>query len=211
MTTNHKKRILMVHNYYQIPGGEDTVVANEKKLLEEYGHDVIMYTRHNDEIKSLGVLGKFSLPFIAVFNPRTYRDIKKIIRKENIEIVHVHNTLNLISPAVYYAAVKCKTPVVQTIHNYRFICPSAILYRNGHVCEDCLNINLGCAVKHGCYRGSHAQTLICVISMWLHRHTGILGKINYIVLTDFNREKLLELKQIRPERVYVKPNFTFEI
>lgn len=211
MTTNHKKRILMVHNYYQIPGGEDTVVANEKKLLEEYGHDVIMYTRHNDEIKGMGFIRKLLLPFVTVFNPRTYKEVKSIIRKKNVEIVHVHNTLSLISPAVYYAAVKCKVPVVQTVHNYRLICPSAILYRDGSVCEDCINKGLISAVKHGCYRGSRAQTLICVISMWIHRHTGILGKINYIVLTEFNREKLLELKQIKSDRVFIKPNFSFEL
>ena len=37
--------------------------------------------------------------------------------------------------------------------------------------------------------------------------TGIYGKINYICLTDFNKQKLLGLKQIKPERVFVKPNF----
>ena len=34
-----KLRILQVHNAYQIPGGEDVVVANEKKLLEMNGND----------------------------------------------------------------------------------------------------------------------------------------------------------------------------
>lgn len=207
--TEHKQKVLMVHNYYQIPGGEDTVVANEKRLLEEHGHEVVLYTRHNNELKGMSKLQKLCLPFKTIFNPRTYRDIKRIIKEEKIEIVHVHNTLNLISPAVYYAAVKMKVPAVQTIHNFRFLCPGATFYRDGHICEDCVRKGLGCAVKHKCYRGSRSQTLICVISTWIHRHTGILGKINYIALTEFNKEKLLQLKQIKPERVFVKPNFTF--
>lgn len=202
-----KQNILIVHNYYQIPGGEDTVVANEKKMLEEHGHKVILYSRNNAELKEMSKLKKLTLPVTTIFNPRTYREIKKLIKAESIEIVHVHNTLNLISPAVYYAARAMHVPVVQTIHNFRLLCPGATFYRDGHICEDCVKHGLKCAVKHSCYRGSRIQTLACVISTWFHRMTGIYGKINYICLTEFNKGKLLELKRIKPERVFVKPNF----
>lgn len=207
MDNTKKQNILIVHNYYQIPGGEDTVVANEKKMLEEHGHKVVLYSRNNSELKEMSKLKKLTFPVTTIFNPRTYKEIKKLIKKENIEIVHVHNTLNLISPAVYYAARSMKVPVVQTIHNFRLLCPGATFYRDGHICEDCVKHGLKCAVKHSCYRGSRIQTLACVISTWFHRMTGIYGKINYICLTEFNKNKLLELKQIKPERVFVKPNF----
>ena len=202
-----KQTVLMVHNYYQIPGGEDTVVANEKRMLEEHGHKVILYTRDNSELKEMGLFRKLLLPITTIFNPKTYFDVKQIIKKEKIDIVHVHNTLNLISPAVYYAAKAMKVPVVQTIHNFRMLCPGATFYRDGHICEDCVSKGLKCAVKHKCYRGSRLQTLICVISTKFHRMTGIYGKINYICLTEFNKNKLLELKQVREDRVFVKPNF----
>lgn len=202
-----KQKILIVHNYYQIPGGEDTVVANEKKMLENHGHEVVLYTRNNAELKTMSKIQKLFLPVTTIFNPKTYKDIKKIIKTEHIDIVHVHNTLNLISPAVYYAARAMKVPVVQTIHNFRLLCPGATFYRDGHICEDCVEHGLKCAVKHRCYRGSKIQTLACVISTSFHRMTGIYGKINYICLTEFNKEKLLQLKQIKPERVFVKPNF----
>lgn len=206
-----KKNILIVHNYYQIPGGEDTVVANEKKMLEECGHKVILYSRNNSELKKMSKLRKMCLLVTTIFNPKTYWDVKKLIRKEEIEIVHVHNTLNLVSPAVYYAAKSMKVPVVQTIHNFRLLCPAATFYRNGHVCEDCVDHGLNCAVKHRCYRNSRVQTLVCVLSTWFHRMMGIYGKINYICLTEFNKIKLLELKQVQSERVFVKPNFTENI
>lgn len=202
-----KQNILIVHNYYQIPGGEDTVVANEKKMLEDHGHKVILYTRNNSELKEMSKLQKLKLPFTTIFNPRTYKDIKRIIRKENIDVVHVHNTLNLVSPAVYYAALSCKVPVVQTVHNFRLLCPGATFYRDGHICEDCVHHGLKCAIKHNCYRGSKAQTLVCVVNTWIHRMTGVYGKINYICLTEFNKQKLLELKQIKEDKVFVKPNF----
>lgn len=206
-----KQNILIVHNYYQIPGGEDTVVANEMQMLNAYGHKVILYSRYNSELKSISRMKKLMLPVTTVFNPRTYREIKKLIKKERIEIVHVHNTLNLISPSVYYAALKCRVPVVQTVHNFRLLCPGATFYRDGHICEDCVEKGLGCAVKHSCYRGSKLHTLACVINTKFHRMTGIYGKINYICLTEFNKEKLSQLKQIKEEQIFVKPNFVENI
>ena len=203
-----KAKILIVHNHYQISGGEDSVVANEQQLLENHGHKVRLYSRDNAELKQLSVFRKLALPFTSVFNPKTYMEVKRIIRREHIDIVHVHNTLNLISPSVYYAALKCDVPVLQTIHNFRLLCPNALFYRDGHICEDCVEHGLGCAIKHNCYRGSRMQTLACVITAKIHRMTGIYGKLNYICLTQFNKDKLLSLKQIDPEKVYVKPNFT---
>lgn len=210
-----KKHILMVHNYYQISGGEDTVVSNEKRMLEEHGHEVTLYTRDNSEINKLSKIEKLCLSFTTVFNIRTYREVKRLIKKEHIDIVHVHNTLNLISPSVYYAALSCKVPVVQTVHNFRLLCPGATFYRDGHICEDCVEKGLWCAVKHRCYRESRLQTIACVINTKVHRMTGVYRKINYICLTEFNKEKLLLLNSrgkriINPKKVFVKPNFTFD-
>lgn len=202
-----KETVLVVHNYYQIPGGEDTVVANEQAMLEERGHKVIHYCRNNSELKSFSILKKLLLPLLSIFNPRTYRDIRRIIKDEKVELVHVHNTLTLISPAVYYAALSMNIPVIQTVHNFRLLCPGATFYRDEHICEECVDKGLGRAIQHKCYRNSAIQTLICVMSTWFHRRMGIYGKMNYICLTEFNKNKLLSIKQIRSEQVFVKPNF----
>lgn len=205
-----KKKILIVHNYYQIPGGEDTVVANEKRLLEEHGHEVVLYTRNNSELKTMSKLRKLMLPITTIYNPGTARDVKKIIRQQKIDVVHVHNTLNLISPSVYYAALRCGVPVVQTIHNFRLLCPGATFFRDGRICEECLEKGLSCAVKHKCYRGSRVQTLACVVSTVLHRMTGIYGRLHYICLTEFNREKITRIPNILREKTFIKPNYVPE-
>lgn len=210
----NREKILLVHNYYQITGGEDTVVANEKKMLENNDHKVILYTRNNAELQS-GILAKLLLPFVAVFNPRTFFEIRKIIRKEQIDIVHVHNTLTLISPAVFYAACSMGVPVVNTLHNFRMECASADFYRDGKICEDCLKKGVVCALKHKCYRNSFLQTLVNIGITGIHRCLGIYRKVYFICLSEFNREKLLDLNKkyknsIDPEKVFVKPNFTFE-
>lgn len=209
--TKEKERILIVHNYYQIPGGEDSVVINEKHLLEKHGHKVILYSRSNSELKQMSKLRKLALPFTTIFNPKTYINVKKIVKSEHIDIVHVHNTLNLISPSVYYAALNCKVPVIQTVHNFRFQCPNATFYRDGHTCEDCVKIGLKCAIKHNCYRNSKLQTLACVINTEFHKLTCIYKEVNFICLTEFNKKKLLKLKQINPAKVFIKPNFVEDL
>lgn len=203
-----KKRVLVVHNYYQIPGGEDTVVANEIQMLREHGHKVLLYSRNNNELKSFSLVKKILFPFMMMFNWKTFFDIRKIIKKEAISIVHVHNTLSLVSPAVYYAALSCHVPAVQTVHNFRLVCPGATLYRDGRICEECGSCGLFHAIKNKCYRHSKIQTLACVCNLKLHRMLGIYNKISYICLTEFNKEKIKELSHIfETNKIYVKPNF----
>lgn len=213
MNDNKKYRILLVHNFYQQPGGEDTVFRNEKKLLEDNGHEIITYTRDNSELKG-NILKKLLLPFITIFNPKTYFDIKKIIKDKNIDIVHVHNTLCIVSPAVFYAAIKMKKPVIQTLHNFRMQCANGLFYRNGHICEDCVNDGLLCALKHKCYRNSFFQTLAIALMLKIHRFIGIYKKVNFICLTEFNKNKLLLINNkkqvVDEEKVFVKSNFVFE-
>ncbi len=209
MNRDFKPKVLIVHNYYRIPGGEDSVVENEKKLLEDHGHEVLLYSRSNKETEKFVGVKKLLLPFVVIFNFRTFRDIRKIIHEQHINIVHVHNTLALISPSIYYASLSCKVPIVQTIHNFRFLCPNGFFYRDGHICEDCAKYGLKCAIRHGCYQDSHLRTSVFAIHAYIHRKAGIYGKLHYICLTDFNKKKLLALKQIDPQRVFIKPNFAF--
>ena len=127
--SNMKKKILMVHNYYQIGGGEHTVYENELNLLKKNGHEVIEYTRKNSELKKSKIKLLLS-PLTTIWSLRTYLEVKEIIKREKIDIVHCHNTFPLISPSVYYASIKCNVPVIQTIHNFRFVCPGGLLFKN---------------------------------------------------------------------------------
>lgn len=209
-------RILVVHNAYKIPGGEDSVVSNEITMLKNAGCHVVSYQKSNTELDSYSIFQKFMLPFRSVYSRRTFRDIKRLIRTEHIDLVHVHNTLSVISPSVYYAALSCHVPVLQTVHNYRLLCPGAMLLRDGHICTDCIEKGLLQAVRHGCYRGSKLQTLVNSMILKYHRMRGIYHRISYLCLTDFNRRVLLQLNNIHPtkkelicpDRIYVKPNFT---
>lgn len=202
--------ILSVHNFYQIRGGEDTVFANEKKLLEEHGHKVITYTRHNSEITQFSLFRKLLLPLSSIFSLGTYRRVKKLIRDNGVDVVHVHNTLPLISPSVYYAAFACGVPVVQTVHNQRLVCVEGTFTRDGHVCEDCLRKGLACALCRRCYRRSFLQTLISVLTLKIHRMLGTYRRLHYIFMTDFFRRKLSEEGHLSDKaHLHLKPHFAF--
>lgn len=201
----------MVHNFYQIGGGEHTVFRNEVEMLRENGHDVIEYTRSNDELKRTKYK-IFLLPFSTIWSFKTYREVRKIIDEKNVDIVHCHNTFPLISPSVYYAARSKHIPVVQTIHNFRFLCPGAMFYRNGKICEECReNHSFRTALKYKCYRNSKIQTLVVIAMLTIHKKLKTYQKINYIFLTEFNKRKFEYLINITEDNIFIKPNFVKEI
>ena len=161
-------KILQVHNYYQIGGGEATVVAAEKNLLTEKGHKLITYYRKNEEIQSYSIPKKMGLLKNTTWSETSYREILKILKAERPDICHVHNVLPLISPAVYYACANENVPVVQTLHNYRLICANGLFQRAGKICEDCLGSSAYGAVLKKCYRNSSVQTL--AVARMLEKH-----------------------------------------
>lgn len=205
-------KILIVHNFYQIPGGEDTVVKNETEMLQENGNCVYLYTRNNSEMREFSFWKKLLIPFTSIFSLKTYRNVKKIIKEKGIEIVHVHNTLTLISPSVYYAAFTSRVPVIQTLHNFRMLCPGGTFTCGETVCEECVQNGLWSAVRKKCYRDSRMQTFVGAAVLKVHRLLGTYRKVNYICLTEFNKNKLFLLnsnkkKIIDEKRVFIKPNF----
>lgn len=207
-------RILQIHNFYQIPGGEDVVVRNEQRLLEEHGHQVYTYYRTNKELNEGGKIKKLLIPFTAVYSFRTYREVKRLIKEHQIDIVHVHNTLMMVSPSVFYAAFRCHVPVVQTLHNFRMLCPAGSFFRDNVICEECVAHGMRCAIRHKCYRNSKLQSFVSAAILQIHRMVGTYRRVNFICLTEFNKKKLLgSLDATRmvvdPKRVYIKPNFTF--
>lgn len=201
-------KILLVHNYYQQRGGEDVVYEQERKLLESHGHQVVAYERNNSELLDHSVLERLVTPLKTIWARDTYHEILDLVRKERPQIAHVHNTFVQISPSVFAACREVGVPVVQTLHNFRLMCPAATLFRDGKVCEDCLESGLWQGVRHACYRGSFAATAAIALMLTVHRtaRTWSDGVTGYIALTEFSRRKFVEAGLPR-EKIHVKPNF----
>lgn len=199
-------KVLLCHNYYQQTGGEDLSFRAEADLLAAHGHEVVQYTRHNDDIEGSS---RWATARQTFWNRRTYRQVRALIRRERPQIMHCTNTFPLISPAVFYAARAEKVPVVAALRNYRLLCPAWTLLRQGRVCEDCLGRAVAWpAVVHGCYRGSRTGSAVVAGMLAGHRVMKTWSRTvdMYFTLTQFARSKFLEAG-FPPERIAVKPNF----
>src|SRR5690349_14172183 len=123
--------ILFIHNYYRQHAGEDTSVCQERDLLASAGHHVVEFTRHSNEIALNGIPSRVRLAATAVWSTRTYRELRTLVARERPDVAHVHNTVPFISPSAYYACAEAGVPIVQTLHNYRLLCPAGSLLRDG--------------------------------------------------------------------------------
>lgn len=194
----------MVHTYYQQPGGEDAVFEAEKTLLEAKGHEVIPLILHNRALESMP---RRRQTVVTVWNGEAYQNLRLLIRDKRPQVVHIHNTFPLASPAVVHAAKAEKLPVVMTLHNYRLLCVNALFFRQGRVCEDCLGHLPWRGVVHGCYRNSRAASAVVAGMLTFHRFLGTWDMVDrYIVLTEFSRQKFIQAG-FPPEKLVVKPNF----
>lgn len=198
--------ILAIHNRYQIRGGEDECYEAETTLLKDWGHRVNSYVETNNRITSLG---KLQAAVQTVWSRTAYQQVKRRLANRAYDVVHVHNFFPLISPSVYYAAREQGVPIVQSLHNYRLLCPNGLFFREGKVCEDCMGKPIPYpAVTHGCYRDSRPASAAVTAMITTHRamHTWADMVDVYVTLTEFARQKFIE-GGLPAEKIVVKPNF----
>ncbi len=198
-------KVLIVHNTYQSQGGEDSVVDAEITMLRSHGHEVATYFRNNDDISTQPAS---SVAIQTLWSSRSARDLAQLIQSFKPDVIHAHNTMPLISPSIYWAAARSRVPVVQTLHNFRLMCLSALYLREGKVCEDCSGHLPWRGVVRTCYRDSTAASAVLAGMLTLHRGLGTYrNKVSrYIALNNFCRNKFIE-GGLPAERIVVKPNF----
>jgi glycosyltransferase involved in cell wall biosynthesis len=199
-------RILLLHNYYQQGGGEDTVVEAERKLLQEHGNDVNVFSVSNDEIRS--TFGKIRSACFLPYSIKAKLEVAREISRFLPDLVHVHNFFPLFTPSIYDACQMACVPVVQTLHNFRIICPGALLMRRGNACEECLHGSPYRAALHFCYRKSLLGSLAVARMVAFHRSRRTWqDKVDrFIALTEFAKTRFV-MAGFPAEKICVKPNF----
>jgi glycosyltransferase involved in cell wall biosynthesis len=201
-------RVLQTHNYYTKPGGEDTVVAQESKLLKDHGHTAETFFVTNDDLVESGLLEQSRLALNTIWSRQSARAFADTLRTFAPDVIHVHNTFTKLSPSIYWVASRFNIPVVQTFHNYRVTCANGLLMRDGKPCQDCVGkVFPWPALQHRCYRDSLAATGVVTALQTFHRLLGSYHSIGaYIVLTHFAKG-MLEQAGFQPDKLHVKPNF----
>lgn len=204
-------KILVAHNHYLHPGGEDQVVRDEVSMLRKYGHEVIEYDCWNREIDNLGFIRKIWF-FLkdSLWLKKTYNDICLIIEREKPQIAHVHNIFFAISPSIYDACFDKGVPVVQTLHNYRFLCLSGIFYRAGRICSECVKKSFMYGIFYKCCHSSRFLSLICARILWAVKKNSVLSmKIKFFIApSEFCKEKYVEAG-VSKKKIFIKPHFVY--
>lgn len=201
-------KIVLVHNFYRQTGGEDVVFQTEKQLLERAGHTVIPYVRSNMELKDDSVVHQIGIVAEMIWSEKSRQNLAGILDAECPDVVHVHNTFMAISPSIYSACSDRGIPVVQTLHNFRLLCPGASFFRDGVVCEECLDHSLFRSVRHGCYRNSRQASSAVALMLATHRALGTWQKsvTRYIALTHYAKAKFVRAG-FPADKFVVKSNF----
>ena len=198
--------ILMAHNRYQNAGGEDISVRMEVEMLRRNGCRVEAFVDGNDRVSELG---RLRTAMGSIWSPGGYRRVRAALRNRRFDILHVQNFFPLISPSIYYAARAEGVPVVQSLRNYRLLCPVGTLNRDGHVCESCVGRAVPWpAVVHSCYRHSMLGSAAVGGMLAIHRTLGTWSHMvdAYIAMTEFMRDKFVQAG-FSAEKIFVKSNF----
>lgn len=203
-------RILLIHNQYLQRGGEDTVFEIEKNLLEENGDVVDTILFDNAIIKSWW--SRIIYLIRSIYNRKAYRIVEEKIKTFRPDVIHLHNFFYVGSPAIFFAAKKHKVPIVQTLHNYRLICPSVYLYHDGDVYEESVDkiFPIKAIFKRVC-NNSLLQTASIVTITAVHKWLGTFrNKVDgFIVFTPFAKQIFAKSSlNVAPEKFFIKPNFT---
>jgi glycosyltransferase involved in cell wall biosynthesis len=201
-------KIVVVHNTYQQPGGEDIVFRNECELLRGAGHEVVPYQRSNHDASSYVSVRQLALAKNTIWASDTRKAFRDLLLQERPDVVHVHNTFVMMSPSIYWACRDAGVPVVQTLHNYRLLCPGATFFRNGKVCEDCLGHGVWRSVRHSCYQDSGPASAVVAAMLTTHRVLGTWSRLidYFLAPTEFARRKFIQ-GGLPAEKILVKPNF----
>jgi glycosyltransferase involved in cell wall biosynthesis len=188
-----------------MPSGENVIVDMEIGQLTAAGVEVIPFQRSSDSIGDLPLAQKVLLPLSPIYGRAAQQDLAALLTEHRPDVLHLHNPYPLLSPWVVRTAHAHGVPVVQTVHNYRQVCSSALYFRDGHNCHDCRGKAFGWpAVAHKCYRGSTAQSALMATTLAVHRGTW-KSVDRYIALTD-RIEAHLRDYGIPADRIVIKPN-----
>ncbi len=195
-------RVAIVHNEYGKPSGEETVVETHAALLQSHGHDVVRFQRSSAELETMP-FGQARAFFTGIYNPAARRAFARFLEREQPDVVHIHNLFPLISPSILAACRGLR--VVMTLHNFRFLCPNALLMRDGRVCHDCLGGREYRCVLHNCEHNL-PKSLGYALRTAFARRSGLLDNVRrFVCLTGFQRD-LFVREGFPLEKMAVIPN-----
>ena len=217
-------RILSVNKFYYIKGGCERYLFGLNRMLRAQGHQIIPFSMEHPEneksqyssyfvsqadfFSSGGVVDKIKAGLNVTYSREARQKIETLIKDTQPQIAHLHNIAHQLSPSILYGLQKHNIPIVQTLHDFKLVCPTYTMYTQSQVCERCLTGQYYNALRYRCNKGSLPVSAINVVEMYLHN--SILHSYDkvdaFIAPSAFLRNKMIE-GGVVPERIHHIPNF----
>lgn len=215
-------KILMVDKYHFIKGGAERYVFELAKVLEANGHEVIHFSMQDERnfpseyeeyfINNINYnqngFKKITNGLSAVpkmfFSLEAQKKLEQLIKKTGPEIAHVHMIDHQLSPSILYTLKKYKIPVIQTVHQYKLVCPNYKLYnpRTNQICEKCMDKRYIHAALERCHKNSFVASLLISFEMYFHKFFQMYEKnIDLFHVPSRFMGTKLEQGGINPERI----------
>lgn len=217
----------MCNSFYYLRGGAERVFLELSRLLSEHGHQVIPFSMHHESNlaseysdyfasyvdypsllgKSSGLKSKLQIAERVIYSREAQEKIARLIDDTRPDIAHVHGIAAEISPSILPTIKKAGVPIVQTLHDYRLICPNTSFVSQGEVCERCKTHRYYEVVRRRCKRGSLAASALAGIEITVHKLLRLYeGNVDtFIAPSQFLKDKLREFGIRNP--IVQLPNF----
>ena len=198
-------KILMIHNEYAAPSGEETEFFGIVNVLRDHGHNIRTYTRTSVELGRIK-LGLARAFFAGIYNPFSAKYIKTLVRSFKPDAAITQNLFPLISPSILPSLRDANVPVLMRVSNYRLICPNGLHLRGGTVCERCRN-----GREYWCFllncEGNLFKSLGYALRGYTSRSLGLFKKnvSAYFCSSHFLRGRLIEAG-FDPSKIHIIPN-----
>lgn len=180
-------RILVAHNHYLVPGGEDISTRHEVEMLRAAGHHVDLWETSNEAISEIGLV---RAGLSAVWSRRACAELTEKLARSRYDILHVQNHFPLLSPALHRVAARRGVATVQHLRNFRLICANASFFRDGRDCHQCeASFMPWRGVVNRCYRDSAAASLAPMMMVGFHKAAGTWNQVDaFIAISDYVAE-----------------------
>jgi glycosyltransferase involved in cell wall biosynthesis len=217
----------MCNSYYYLRGGSERCFFDLTALLEKNGHEVIPFSMvdernqpneydkyfisHVDFPSQLGqnssLRSKLDTVERVIYSREARHNIEQLLADTKPDIAHVHGIAQETSPSILPAIKKAGIPIVQTLHDYKLLCPNTNFVSHGQVCERCKVHRYYNVLLHRCKRDSFAASFLAGVEMMVHKLLQIYERHVDVFITpsEFLRDKLVEYG-IRNKIVHL-PNF----
>jgi len=211
-------RVLNVSQNYFVRGGSDTQYFALEKLRRERGHEVIPFAAADDRNRPtpwspyFPQAAEFEKPRpmdIArfLYSADAKRKIRTLIQEYRPDVAHLHIYYGKLTSSILAPLREAGIPIVQTLHEYKLICPVYTLISQDEICEACEGRYFWRALPRTCNRGSLTRTALSVVESYTSRWLGSLDSIDcFLAVSDFVREKMIQCG-VPPERITTLMNY----